>query len=147
MATEEVEDPDLDIAVSLIEESKEELEQTVKFWTIIHHAREAKLVDDMFVDDLMKQGLSANSNEALLSMLIERIKGKELWFNRFLNVLSDSARYRRLAKQLSRSEQRTALLTECREQFCIFQVFVPRFVWCMVFYECQKLDSSIWSIR
>ena len=97
--------PELDIAVSLIEESKEELEQTVTFWTIVHQAREAELVDNAFVENLMKQGLSANSNKALLSMFIERIKEKELWFNRFLNVLSDSARYRRLAKQLSRSEQ------------------------------------------
>ena len=106
MATEDVDlessvDPERDIAASLVEESKEELE----LWPIVISAREAKLVDDVFVDNLMKQGLSANSNPANLSNFVERIKERELWFGRFLNILSIWPRYLPLAEKLSRSEQ------------------------------------------
>ena len=106
MATEAVEEIERDIAASLLEESKKILKLTLKLWPIVVSAREAELVDDEFVDNLMKQRLPANSklNAANLSMLIDQIKEKESWFGRLMHMLSVWPSYRPLAEQLTRSE-------------------------------------------
>ena len=131
-----VDDPERDIAASLLEESKEELERRVKLWPIVILAREADLVDDVFVDSLMKQGSSANSNTTNLWMFISKIKEKESWFSRFLNVLSISPSYRPLAEQLSRSEPQPYYSQSTVSSYVSnFQLLVFRFALSMCIHE------------
>ena len=105
MATEAVEENlEDEIAGEVIERSRDALERTVKFWPIVLSARESGLVQDAFIDQLMKKGLSEISNSLLLSMFVDAIKTNEGWFGRFLHLLSDFYSYRPLAEQLSRGK-------------------------------------------
>jgi hypothetical protein len=102
MATEAVEgDLEDEIAAEVIKLSRDVLERTVKFRSIVYSARGSGLVDDEFIDRLREQRSSEISNSLLLSMFMDAIRTEEGWFGRFLSLLSDSYSYRPLAEQLS----------------------------------------------
>ena len=105
MATEAVEgDLEDEIAAEVIKLSRDVLERTVKFRSIVYSARGSGLVDDEFIDRLREQRSSEISNSLLLSMFMDAIRTEEGWFGRFLSLLSDSYSYRPLAEQLSSRE-------------------------------------------
>ena len=83
---------------------KETLKSKMEFWEIVHHARKSELVKDEFVDRLMREGLSTNTNEELVTQFLKEITVQSGWFDRFTSILGGSSQYRHLAVQLNDGE-------------------------------------------
>ena len=92
------------IALEVFEREEGTLKSKVEFWEIVHHARKSELVKDEFVDQLMRKGLSANTNEELVTQFLKEITVQSGWFDRFLCILGDLPKYRPLAVQLNDGE-------------------------------------------
>ena len=92
------------IACEVLERRKETLKSKIGFWEIVFHARKSELVKDEFVDRLMREGLSANTNEELVTQFLKEITVQSGWFDRFLCILGDLPKYRPLAVQLNDGE-------------------------------------------
>ena len=92
------------IAREVLDKRKETLKSKIEFWEIVHHARKSELVKDEFVDRLMREGLSANTNEELVTKLLKEITVQSGWFDRFTSILGGSSQYRYLAVQLNDGE-------------------------------------------
>ena len=76
----------------------------MEFWEIVFHARKSELVKDEFVGCLMREGLSANSNEELVTKFLKEITVQSGWFDRFTSILGGISKYRHLAVQLNDGE-------------------------------------------
>ena len=92
------------IAREVLEKKEETLKCKMGFWEIVHHARKSELVKDEFVDRLMREGLSANTNEELVTKFLKEITVQSGWFDRFTSILGGSSQYRYLAVQLNHGE-------------------------------------------
>ena len=92
------------IAREVLDRRKETLKSKMEFWEIVHHARKSELVKDEFVDRLMREGLSAKSNEELVTKFLKEITVQSGWFDRFTSILGGISKYRHLAVQLNDGE-------------------------------------------
>ena len=92
------------IAREVLERKKETLKSKMEFWEIVHHARKSELVKDKFVDRLMREGLSANTNGELVTQFLKEITVQSGWFDRFTSILEGISKYRHLAMQLNDGE-------------------------------------------
>ena len=92
------------IAREVLDRRKETLKSKMEFWEIVPHARKSELVKDKFVDRLMREGLSANTNEELVTQFLKEITFQSGWFDRFTSILGGISKYRSLAVQLNDGE-------------------------------------------
>ena len=92
------------IAREVLERRKETLKRKVEFWDVANPARTSKLVPNEFVDRLMREGLAAKTNEELVTKFLKEITVQSGWFDRFINILEESSKYRYLAMQLKEGE-------------------------------------------
>ena len=102
MAEEEATEESM--AREVLDRRKETLKSKLEFWEIVFHARKSELVKDEFVDRLMREGLSANTNEELVTKFLREITVQSGWFDRFTSILGGSSQYRYLAVQLNDGE-------------------------------------------
>ena len=92
------------IAHEVLERKKETLKSKIEFWDVVNHARKSALIKDEFVDRLMREGLSANTNEELVTKFLKEITVQSGWFDRFTSILGGISEYRSLAVQLNDGE-------------------------------------------
>ena len=92
------------IAREVLDRRKETLKSKMDFWEIVFYARKSKLVKDEFVHCLMREGLSANTNEELVTQFLKEITVQSGWFDRFTGILGGISKYRYLAVQMNDGE-------------------------------------------
>ena len=92
------------IAREVLDRREETLKSKIEFWDVVNHARKSELVKDEFVDRLMREGLSTNTNEELVTQFLKEITVQSGWFDRFTSILGGISKYRYLAVQLNDGE-------------------------------------------